>query len=56
MHLFLHATNVIFNIISKHGSAGDVIRVAIGFFSYVVSMYPLMQEISGLSKEENFRA
>lgn len=54
MHLFLHATIVMFNIISKHGSAGDAIRVAIDFLFCVASLYPLKQEISGLSKKEDF--
>lgn len=54
MYLFLHVINVTFSIISKHGSAGGAIRAAIDFLFYIVSMYPFMQEISELSKKENF--
>ena len=48
-----YATDVTFNIVSEHGFAGGVIRVAIDFLFHIISMHPFMGEISQLAKKEN---
>lgn len=47
-YLFLHITDVIFNIVSKHGYTGSLIRVAIDLLFHVISMHPFIREISRL--------